>query len=80
MRVCSRLQSVLLNQKDMCWLLTSPTYPHSKVAKQDEDYWLKAAVFTGKCQEVSMAVAFAFHAGKAVVQIAALEIAITCST
>jgi len=32
--------------------------------------------FAGECQEVFMAAIFAFHAGKPVVQIAAIEIAV----
>lgn len=38
-----------------CILLTRSPYPHAKVAKQDEDYSLKAAVFKGKYQEIFMA-------------------------
>ena len=41
-----------------------------------EDYGLKAVTLAGKCQQVFMAAIFAFHTGKAVVQIAAIEITI----
>jgi hypothetical protein len=37
---------------------------------------LKAAVFTEQCQQEFMAAIFAFYEGKAVVQIAAIEITI----
>ena len=38
--------------------------------------WTKMPSFTRECQQVFMAAIFAFHAGKAVVQIAAIEIPI----
>jgi len=38
--------------------------------------WAKMPSFTRKCQQIFMAAAFTFHAGKAVVQIAAIEVAI----
>jgi hypothetical protein len=37
---------------------------------------LKAAVLAGECRKVFMAAVFAFHAGKSVVQITAIEVAI----
>jgi hypothetical protein len=37
---------------------------------------LKAAILAGECQEVFVATVFTLHAGEAVVQIAAIEIAI----
>jgi hypothetical protein len=38
--------------------------------------WAKVPALARKCQQVFMAAVFAFHTGKAVVQIAAIEIAI----
>ena len=38
--------------------------------------WAEMTPFAGECQEVFMAAIFAFHAGKPVVQIAAIEIAV----
>jgi hypothetical protein len=36
----------------------------------------KVAAFTGECEEIFVAAVFAFHAGKTLVQVAAIEIAI----
>jgi len=38
--------------------------------------WAEMTVLARKCQEVFVAAAFTFHAGKAIVQITAIEIAI----
>ena len=44
------------------------------MATQNEDYWLKAAVFIGKCEEVFVVAVLKFHTVKAVVQVAAIEV------
>jgi hypothetical protein len=41
-----------------------------------KDYGSKAAPLAVECQEIFMAAVFAFHVGKAVVQITAVEIAL----
>jgi len=38
--------------------------------------WAEVAAFAGECQQVFMAAISAFHTGKAVVQIAAIQIPI----
>jgi hypothetical protein len=38
--------------------------------------WVKMTALARKCQQIFMAAVFAFHAGKAVVQITAIEITI----
>jgi hypothetical protein len=38
--------------------------------------WAKMAAFAGECQQVFMAAVFAFHTGKAAVQIATIQIAV----
>ena len=46
MLFCSRLQPVLLNQKDMCWLLKPPTKSHLAVSLRINEYRLKWSITT----------------------------------
>ena len=57
-------------------LLVPPTTTQNGGEKSIEYCQLKAAALAEEGQELFVAVVFAFHAGKAVVQIAAIEIAI----
>jgi len=54
--------------------LCPPTTTQNGGEKNIEDYHLKAAALAEECQEIFMAAVLAFHTGKAVVQIAAIEI------
>jgi hypothetical protein len=38
--------------------------------------WTKMPSFTRKCQQIFMAAVFAFHTGKAVVEVAAIQITV----
>jgi hypothetical protein len=54
----------------------TPTYPQNGCEKSIEYYQLKAATLAREGQQVFMASIFTLHAGKAVVQITAVEITI----
>ena len=49
-----------------------PEFDHALLVAR----WAKMPSFTRKCQQIFVAAVFTFHAGKAVVQITAIEIAI----
>ena len=53
---------------------TTPTKSHLSVSLRINDNQLKAATLAREGQEIFMAAVFAFHTGKTVVQIPAIEI------
>jgi hypothetical protein len=57
-------------------LTLPPTNPQNGCGKSIEYYQLKAATLARECQEIFMTAIFTLHAGKAIVHIAAIEIAI----
>jgi hypothetical protein len=57
-------------------LRIAPTTTQNGGEKSIEYCQLKAATLAGECQKVFVATVFAFHTGKVVVQIAAIERAI----
>jgi 3-deoxy-D-manno-octulosonic-acid transferase len=57
-------------------LFAPPTTTQNGGENSIEYCQLKAATLAGECQEVFVATVFTLHAGEAVVQIAAIEIAI----
>jgi len=77
MRLCSSFLLVMRKsdqwKNEICRLLVPPTTTQNGGEKSIEYCQLKAATLAEEGQEVFVAAIFAFHAGKAVVQVPAIE-------